>query len=402
MPINTADGFLVNFKVETTEGTAATGGAGTGERLRVLASPGLKLGRGQIQSGEIRNDANAGKMRLGARMVNGTHNIELSQGSFDTLLEAVMRSTWTAPVTVTFDGLAALTSIQVTATDELTFAGTTTPTAFGLRVGDVFRLADMSTAANNAINLRVKSIAGSVVKVHGTPLTVQAADSACSLTIGKKLKQAATPVRRTFTVEEYLEDADVSELFVGCRPISLSLTLAPNGMVTATVGWMGLNRSTLASGASPYFTSPTEYTSIALVATDASITYNGTSVSLTGFTLNFAIAAQGEEVIGSTVMPGTFDNRMTVTGTISAVTQDLADEALYDAETGIEMSLLLVEPESEPKSYIGIYLPEILITDIEKPKGGDGALIRTKQFNAQPRVAATGYDAGVCTILTAA
>lgn len=402
MPINTADGFLVNFKVETTEGTAATGGAGTGERLRTLASPGLKLTRGQMQSGEIRNDANDGKMRLGGKRVEGSHNLELSQGSFDTLLEAVLRSTWVAPVAITFDGGVALTSLTVNSSSQITFAGTTTPVAAGLREGDAFRLTNMSTAANNSVNCRVKTITGSVVDLHGTPLTTQAADVACTLTIGKKLSQASTPTRRTFTVEQYLKDIDQSEQFTGCRVVSLSLQLQPNNMVAATIGWIGLNRTVLASGASPYFTSPTEYTSIALVATDASITYNGASVTLTGFSLDFTIQAGGDEVIGATTMPGTFDNRFSVSGTISAHVQDLADEALYDAETAVAMHLMLVEPESEPKSYVAVFLPELLLTDIDKPMGGDTGLIRTKQFKAQPHVAATGQDAGVCTILTAA
>ena len=403
MTLNTADGFVVNYKVEVTEGTAAAGGAATGERLRVLASPGLKATRGTIQSAEIRDDANAGALRLGSQMAEGSYAMELSQGSFDTVLEAVMRSTWVAPVTVTFNNGAALTSIQVTSTSQLTFAGTTVPTAFGLRVGDVFRLTNMSTAANNNINLRVASISGSVVNVHGTPLTIQAADTACELVIAKKLSQATTPTRRTFTFEQYYEDIDQSEQFTGCRFTSLQLSLTPNGMVTMTAGVMGLGRTTLASGASPYFTSPTTYSSIALVATDASLVYNGTAIAtITGMTLDLAIATQGAEVVGSVVMPGTFDNRMTATGSISMLLDDLTNNTLFDAETEFQIHLTLVEPESEPKSHVSFYLPAVKITDISKALGGDGPMAHDLAINLQPRVAATGFDAGIMTISTAA
>jgi len=402
MAINTADGFVVNIKPEVTEGTAASGGSATGERLRVVASPGLKPVRGTIQSAEIRDDANAGPMRLGSQMAEGSYAFELSQGSFDTVLEAVMRSTWVAPVAVVFNNGAALTSITVNTSSQLTFAGTTTPTAFGLRVGDVFRLTDMSTSANNNVNCRVRAITGSVVDLHGTPLTAQAADTACTLTIHKKLRQAATPVRRTFTVEQYYEDIDQTELYTGCRFTSFQLSLTPNGMVTCTAGLMGLGRQTLASGASPYFTSPTEYTSIALVATDASLVYNGAAIAtITGMTLDLSIATQGAEVVGSVVMPGTFDNRMTATGSISMLLDDLTNNPLWDAETEFQIHLSLVEPESEPKSHVSFYLPAVKITDISKALGGDGPMAHDLAINLQPRVAATGFDAGIMTISTA-
>lgn len=402
MPTQTQDGYLVNFKVESTEGTAATGGASTGERLRTVASPGLNLRRTQIRSAEVRDDANEAPMRLGSKRVEGSYNFELSVGSFDTLIEAFFRSTWTAPVTVTFDGGAALTSIQVTDTDELTFVGTSTPHNFGLRVGDVFRLTNMSTSANNSKNAIVKSINGSVVQVYNAPFTVQGADSACTLTIAKKLKQATTPTRRTFTFEQYFEDIDLTEQFLGVRPISLNLNLAPNGIITATMGFIGLDRVPLASGASPYFTSPTEYTSVALVATDAFLAYNGAQVTnFTAMDLSFTIAAEGNEVIGSVVMPGTFDNRMSATGTIAGLMTDFSNLTLYDAETEFDAVIHAVEPESEPKSHFTLYLPAVKIGDIDKSLGGNAGLVETKSINLQPRAAATGFDAGVITISTA-
>lgn len=403
MATQTGSNYVVNFKVEVTEGTAASGGASTGERLRTLASPGLKLSRAPIQSAEKRNDANKSMMRLGGKSVAGSHNIELSVGSFDTLLEALGRSTWVPAATTTFNNGAALTSITVDSSSQLTFAGTTAPAAFGLRVGDVFRLASMSTAANNDVNCRVKTIAGSVVTLYGTPLTSQAADTACTLTIQKKLAQATTPTRRTFTVEQYLEDADVSEQFVGCRVVSLSLQFQPNSMVTATIGWVGLNRTALATGSSPYFTSPTEYTSINLVADDASITYNGSLVTtLTGWTVNFAIDASGQPVIGSLVAPGTYDNDLTVSGSCAGTISDFSDLTLFDAETEFEMSILLVEPDAAaPVNFLHFFFGRVKITDIDAPLGGDAALIQTRTLAFGPKVAATGYDAGVFTICTA-
>jgi hypothetical protein len=401
--LQTGRNYLVNFKVEGTEGTAATGGASTGERLRTLASPGLKLARAGIMSEEVRNDANKSMMRLGSKSVAGSYLAEWNLSSFDTLVEAFFRSTWVAPVAITFDGGAALTSLTVNSSSQITFAGTTTPAAAGLRVGDVFRLTNMSTAANNSVNCRVLSIAGSVVNLVGTPLTTQTADSACTLTIGKKLIQATTPTRRTFTVEQHLEDADYSELFVGVRVVSLSLEFQPGRMARATFGFVGLDRSPLSGGSAPYFTSPTEYTTINLIADDAALTYNGAVITqLTGATLNFSIDASGQPVLGSLVSPGTFDNDLTAGGQVSRVFDSSADLTLFDAETEFEASFLLTEPESEPKSYYAFFFPRVKIADIETPLGSDAAMIRTNTVSFGPKVAATGYDAGVITICTAA
>src|SRR5690606_19365531 len=104
----------------------------------------------------------------------------------------------------------------------------------------------------------------------------------------------------------------------------------------------------------------------------------------------------------SVTMPGTYDNRMTATGTITGLVTDLDNLDDYDDETEFEMVVSLVEPESEPKSHLTLYLPAVKLSDVDKSLGGNSALVETLAITLQPRVAATGYDAGVCTISTAA
>jgi hypothetical protein len=211
---------------------------------------------------------------------------------------------------------------------------------------------------------------------------------------------SAHRARRTFTVEQYLEDADVSEQFVGCRVVSMSFAFQPNSMVTATFGFVGLNRTPLATGASPYFTSPTEYTSINLVADDASISYNGSLVTtLTGWTVKFTIDAAGQPVLGSLVAPGTYDNDLMVEGSCSGTITDFSDLTLFDAETTFEMRIMLVEPDAAaPVNFMHLFFPQVKIMDISGELGGDAAYVQTRTLEFQPKVAATGYDAGVCTI----
>jgi len=399
----TASNYVVNAKVESVTGTAATGGGSTGERIRTLASPGLKLSRGQVRSAEKRNDMLMSMARLGGKSVEGSYNAELSVGSFDTFLEALVRGTWVAAdPAITTDGGAAFTSIAITNQNTITLTGTGSFLTEDFRVGDVIRLSNMSTAANDNVNGRIKTVSATVIVVHGTPYTNQSSDAACTMTIAKKLAFPTTPTRRSFTIEQYLEDNDTSEQFVGCRVVSLSLAFQPNQMVTATFGFVGMDRTVLATGSSPYFTSPTEYTSINLVADDASITYNGAAIAtLTGWTLNFAINAAGQAVLGSLVAPDIFDNDMSVTGECSGTITDFSDLTLFDAETEFEMSIMLVEPDAAaPVNFIHFFFPRVKIMDIAGALGGDGPYIQTRSLEFGPKVAASGYDAGVCTIST--
>jgi len=272
-----------------------------------------------------------------------------------------MRSTWVAATVITVDGTAANASFTVNTSSQFTYIGTTTLLTKGLRAGDVVRFANMSTSANNAINVRIKSIdaAGLVVTTFGTPLTIQGADSAATLTIMKKVKNGATATKRTFYIDEYNQDIDLSEVYGGCKFISMKVTGSPDGMASVEFGVLGASGTPLASGASPYYTSPTQFTSIPLVFADATISYNETDITDdTAFELNYMIGAATQPVIGSSVTPDVFDNNASLSGSISVVRQDLAGLTALSAETEMALHILLVEPEVEPKDCISFYVPK--------------------------------------------
>jgi hypothetical protein len=403
MASQTGKNIVVAYKVQPTAGTAP--GTGTAKQLRIDASPGMSLKRTLINNAEVRSDGLSSMPRLGSRMADGTYNVPITVGGLDDLLEAVMRSTWVAATPITVDAGAALTSFTVNSTSSFTLAGTTTPIVAGLRVGDVGRFSNMSTAANNAVNVRIKSIAAGLVTVHGTPLTVQSADTAATFTIMKKLKNATTPTKRAFYVEEYNQDIDVSEVFDYCKVVQLKITGSPDGSATAEVAFLGLNGTTLASGSSPYFISPTLGTAIRLVYTDASVSYNGADVlNCTGFEITLAITAATQPVVGGTTSPDVFDNDCTLTGSLSFIRADLANVALFVAETELELHIVLVEPESEPKDCLAIYVPRVKLTAADADLGSDGAMIETLPFvtGKKEGFSSTGYDDTLLTISTSA
>lgn len=398
MSYQTAGNILVALHVETTTGVAATA---TGAlRLRVTDSPGLTLARAPVRSNEKRADGLQASGRIGYKSVSGSFNTELTAGgAIDELLEGLMRSTWAAATAI---GFATLTTVAV-GTNEVVAAGGSWYDQ-GFRVGDVFRLSGTTVAGNESVNARVLSMTTLTLTVPAATYTTLAATVTGTITRLGKLVTATTPTRRTFTVEQYDTDIDLSELFLGNRVTGCRISGRPGQMATATWSFLGLDRTALATGTSPYFTSPTLTTSLGLVADDSSINFNGTDVAtFTSFDLDLQITAAGVPVIGSTTSPDIFDNDLAVSGTITGLRSDFSKLTLYDAETEFALSILLHEPGDAPQAFLSIYLPAVKISGLSAPVGGgDGAKIETLTLMVNPKVAATGYDGTIASFISSA
>jgi len=403
MAYQTSANVLVALAVEAagTPGTAALVGAADAKLLRITDSPGLVLNRGKILSAEKRDDGEVPMGRIGGKSVTGSYNTEVTVGGAqDVLYQAIHRSTWVAEtVAVTCDAGAVYTSIQATGTAELTLVGTGSFITQGVRVGDLCKLTAVVTNLNK-IGM-VKTVTANVLTFFGTPFALEAADNNAVLTILKKVKTATTPTRRSFTVEQYDQDIDLSELFLGCRATELRLSFKPNSHALATWSFLGMDRTALVVGTSPWFTlPPAATTGLAVIADDSTIAYNGTAVAtFTGFDLTFTINAAGQPVIGSVVSPDIFDNDITVSGTITGLRSDFSNLTLYDAETEFEVGIHLHEPGALPQGCVGFFLPRCKISGLSAPAGGgDGAKVETLDIMCGPKVAAATYDAGTCTI----
>lgn len=407
MPIQSSSRVVVALKRETTLGTAA--GTSGGDILRITDSPGFDPDRNPIESAEQRVDGTTAMGRLGGRSLSGSFNGELVVGgAIDVILEAMTRGTWRAAMVVT-QATSGLTSITTTANTIVAAAGSWN--AAGIRVGDIVRLTNHSSAANNNINLRVTSLSALTLGVAGigtnaaTPLTVNAvADTTFELTVLKKLINPATPVRYSHTVEQGGTDMDLSAIFLGCRVTGFSLSCRPNSMATFTVTFTGLNWTFLVTGTSPYFTAPAVTTGLALVADDSAVRYNGADVAtFTGFDIEFTLGAETDNVIGSTVSPDVADNNWRASGTITGFRSDFSNLTLWEAETEFEVSIALQEPGAAPQPVIGFFFPRVKLRKVSAPAGGGtGNMIETMELMIGPKVAATGYDATSVAIFSSA
>jgi hypothetical protein len=397
---------IVAYKVESVFGTPVSGSGA--EKFRIQPGGGLSMTRELIEDPEVRTDGQRSMARLGSKSVSGSYRGTLSVGTFNTFLEALFRSTWVADaVAITCDGGAVYTSLAVTTQNTLTLVGTESFLTQGVRVGDVIHLGATGGASDN-VNAVVATVAANVITVLGTPWTNFTADTNATLTIKKKLKNGSTLTRRSFTIEEYFEDLDESEIFPGCRVVSLRLTFGPNQTVNVEFGLMGQDMTIGAAGGStPIFTTPTEYVSIGLVAVDASIYVAGAAIAtITGGELLFELNAQGQAVVGSVLTPDIFEGPMKVTGQITAVRTLLTSSHLarFLAETdNVELSLLFVEPDAAaPIDFVHVFVPRLKYLGVTANLGDDGALIETIPVYAAAKATTTGYDAATATISTSA
>lgn len=399
MAQQTGQNMLVAYKEETTFDTAPSPATG-GTRVRFNPSDGLTFGRESIQPGEVLSSLMTRMGRLGSGSVSGGYTGDAyADGSWDDWIEALLLSTWTASVDITETEMTSITT-----TDSTIVAAAGSWITEGVRVGDIVRLSNHSTAANNDINLRVVGVTADTITVAGTPLTVDAsADSSFTLTVLKKLINAASPTRRSYYIEEYFADIDQSMVYGGCKISSLRIQGQPNGMATVEWGIVGASGDALDTASSPFYTSPTLGTGLGLVFDDAQIRFAGAEVAtLTSFELTIDLGAQPQPVLGSANAAGIFERAMTMEGSLGVLREDLDNFDHFTAEDELELHVLLEEEMSAPKNALGLFVPRLKLTNANAPVGGEGAMIETLPFMVGEKAAATGYDNTMISICSSA
>jgi hypothetical protein len=273
-----------------------------------------------------------------------------------------------------------MASATLSATANTIIASTGSWIAVGLRVGMVIRATAGLVGGNLNRNLRIVGLTATVITVAETQVVEAGPIATWGLAVGKSLIQGTT--RRAFTFEEREIDIDGSELFTGCRIGSLQLQMQPNGMGTVTFGLVGRDMETRTGAGSPYFTNAvTPTTTLGLTAVEAQILLAGAPiVDLTSVNLSIDLSAQGTGVVGSVLTPDVFDNLAKVTGSISALRQDLDKVQDFLNEAQLSLSLVFVENESDPQSYINFFVGNLTFGSATKSElGQDGP--RTQSFD---------------------
>lgn len=362
---------LVAFKAQSALGSTASGGSGF--VLRTAGGPGGKITKNVYESNEVRRDLMRARGRHGLRKTSGSYTCELSLDNCDAFFEAVFRGTWEAALVKT-EADNSLTSIVTDSSGTITAGGGSWITA-GFRVGDVVRLTNHATAANNGRNMRITALTATVMTVamlDGGSLTTNAvADTAFTMTRpGQKLinPAAGSAVKTYFTIEEYDGDLDLTEIFSDCIITSLKFSMSAGGLIMVDISWVGTGQFTTASaGSAPTFTSPTESTGLPLSAVDAVVRYSSTDfVDLTSWDLSIDIGGVAPEVIGSVVSPDVFTGQMGVSMNFSMLRSDYGKMTDFLAETALTFQMVAAENESEPKDFLSLFVPNFTLGGVDK------------------------------------
>jgi hypothetical protein len=356
----------VAFKAQSAKGSIASGGSGF--VLRTAGGPGGKLTKATYGSNEIRRDGMRSRGRHGQRMTSGSYTVEVSLGNMDALYEAVFQGTRATALTIT-EATASLASITTSANAIIASAGSWITA--GLRVGDVVRLTNHSTAANNSRNIRLTGVTALTLTTAETLIVDSTPDTAFTVTRpGQKLicPAAGAAVKTYFTVEEYDGDLDKTEVFYDVIFHSLKFSMQPDSIVVCELGWTGTGAMTPLTGASaPTFTSPTESTGVPLACVDATLRYGSADVvDMTSWDLTIDRGGVAPKVVGSVYAPDVFTGNMAVGMNFGMLRQDYTKMDDFLAETALTFSVLAVENESEPKDFLSLWVPNFTLGGVDK------------------------------------
>lgn len=387
--------LLVAIKAQSALGTPATGSSAT--VLRVAGGSRGKLTRSAIESKEIRSDAQRTRGRHGFSQTGSSFDVEVSMGAIDPILQAVLRGAWDTEITKTQSDF---TSLTTGANTIVLTSGS--PISLGFRVGDVIQCTGLTDAANNAKNLRITALSATTITVAETLVVDAVADTSCSIIRrGRKVIMPTGGLTSTyFTIEEYDADIDQSTVFSDCFFNSVKFSMAPNGMLMATLSWIGTGDITVeASGSSPYFTSPTTPTGVPMSVKDATVRFGSTDLAdLTSFDFTVDNGAIAPQVVGATKSPTVMPGQNSVSMNLGMLRTDLTNLSNYIAGTGLSLHMLAVDTSSDPKNFLSINVPFFTLGGVDPaaPSTQGGALTETLAIPAAlvgQDTSGTGYDA---------
>ncbi|MGM4955693.1 phage tail tube protein [Bradyrhizobium barranii] len=356
---------LVAYKVQSGLGTQAS--AVSANLLRIAGGNGIRVSKAATESAEVRNDGLSTRGRHGSQKASSGYNGEMSLGSHDPIIEAIMRSTWDSTAfTKTQTDFTSLTTV----TDGFVFASGS-PIAMGFKVGNIIRAAGLPDAANNGKNCRITALSSTKITVAETLIANAVPDTTCSLTRpGKQLINTVPLVKRYFTIEEYESDIDQSTVLTDFVWGTGKLSMATDGLIRFDPGGIGTGQAqALTTGTSPYFTAPTGPVDVPFSVVDATIRLNGADlVELTSFDLSLDIQPNAPVTFGSgsqKYSPDVFTGPLKVNMNLTMLRKSLAIFSDFLAETPYSLNILAVDNMSEPKDFMSITVPNFTLGGVD-------------------------------------
>lgn len=358
--------------------------AGTGDGKTYNYSDGGISGgltKDAFESNTIRTDEQRQNASHGTRSVNKTINQEFQLGGHTALLEGALRSTFATGATT-----GAVITIGLNASTRVISRSSGSFITDGFKVGDIVRATGFAAAGNNNKNFRITAITATAMTFAndawlGT-LTTETAGATVTVAVpGKTLSVPSTGhTNDYFTIEEWNDDIEQSELDTDCKVSSVALSIPANGNATIDFGFLGRNAT---YDTAQYFSSPTAApTGDILAGTTGLLSYNGAdSVVLTSVDISLDAGAEIKAVVGSNISPDVFTSAVVVSGSMSALYEDATILGDFDAEVEAPLYVYMFADSSADSDFVIIKLPNIKINSAEKSTDGT-AVSLSSNFSA--------------------
>ena len=371
----------IAIKAETAYGTVPSA---TGAQLLRRVGFALNLSKDLFESNEIRPDLQRADQRHGVRRVPGTLNGELSPGSYAPYLGSVLKRDFTTTAAIT--GL----SITIAAGSGGTWTVTRSAGSWitdGIRVGHVVRLtAGSFNVANSNKNLFVIAATPTILTVivlNGSALVAEGPIATATLTPTGKRTFIPTSghTDQSWTIEEWMPDVPLSEVYSGWKWNSAALQLPPTGLATVALGGNGMDLAQRAT--TRYFTAPTAAGTSGIVASVNGVLRIGsqTVAAVTGLTLNIAANFSGDPVLGTNRIPSQFAGRVLVSGSMTAYFDDAILRDVFVDETQTSLLLAMTTDNTATADFITFAMTRVKLNSADK-SDAEGGITRTYGFDA--------------------
>lgn len=186
-------------------------------------------------------------------------------------------------------------------------------------------------------------------------------------------------VRRSFTFERYFADIAQRIRYTGVECNELSLSIAPNALVTGSISFVGLDQdptNTMVAGA----TYDTPSSQCPFDSFSGVIKEGGTEIGIvTSIDMTLANGIEALFAVGSSSAVDKSIARTNVTGTITVYFEDMVMLNKFVNETASSLEFTLV---AEDTSELRFYMPNIKYTGGQPDVSGDGAITLSMPFQS--------------------
>lgn len=321
----------VSYVKETTWGT--TPASPNMQNVRITGESLVKNVE-NITSEELRDDAQIADLIQVFKKAEGDLNFELSYGTFDDMLELLVRSSgWSTPVNVSASDIAA---------DATGFTSTSLDfTAQNISVGQWIKVDGFSDTSINGF-YRVTSLTANDLNVTPAPAATEAAGATVTMK-GSQIKNGTTD--NSLSIEVGFLDIAEYFLFKGMVPVGLNLELASKAIAKGSFSFLGKDGTLSGTSVDASPTAANTNTVMNAINNVASLREGNSEVAspnyVKGLTMAVTTNPREKDAVSNDSMIGVGKGYFEVTGNLNTYfgNSDLMDKYIAGTPTSIDMRL---------------------------------------------------------------